>query len=696
MQFSIEEPYWKNKAEQLMIQLGFSESERERVSGKLFTDQPESESDCMQIILNEASHIQPEIETISPHADDQEIHEALQELPFAQKSAVVLTVFHPSAQLQKMISADDYQEGLSRLSGHLDTDQSQTEKLLRFLKPTYDHIEMPEARESLNQEEETPEPLPTKKQKAVKPIASAVLVIGLLSGAMFLLGDPPVADDGQGAQEAEEDDEPENEKAFTDEEIEDLEASLNEKKEQLAETLGLKVDDLNFLAVIQQADSHFKYIKGMMKQDVGTAGPGIEDMKQYTGYLLDSLNPPLTVLRNSYEQSEEMYPDNENELLKSDMAVSMFMDTANDFTLAYELKLEELIRENNYSEADLRQNNSELFEKISSNGMEVKVNQSGEQLDTTVYYGGPELKAQTDYLHPEYQQFISSLHEIGLRMYVNREEYKDSLTEMADQLLNIEKLMMNFFSLQDSLNEDEGMETYQFGHELQVPRRINYQYTDLMKSIISDHSMSVGAGIDISDNYRDVWQYILNNEKFNDSNIKKVVSLNQWIAEKNQYERIAGFGDVSISLFRDYIDPLSNFNHSSASVSTPLSGYMEEIYQIYATEGYERIDFINPQILIVFYLNALETGDYETAYSLLGGENLPDYESFVQAASQYEYEFGYINDVVPVSSSNDGMVFTFNQSRNSVNFTITESEDWYHIRYNSADIFEALASEVGG
>ncbi|KIL46880.1 hypothetical protein KP77_24480 [Jeotgalibacillus alimentarius] len=694
MQFSIEEPYWKNKAEQLMIQLGFPESERERVSGKLFKAEPESESDCMQIILDEASHIQPEIETISPHADDQEIHEALQELPLHLKSAVALTIFHQSDQLQNMISADQYQEGLTRLSDHLDTDQSQTEKLLRFLKPTYDHKEMPESRESLPREEETPEPVPAKKQKAVKPIASAVLVIGLLSGAMFLLGDPPVADEGQGAQEADEDDADDlaSEKAFTDEEIEEIETTVTEKKEQLAETLGLTESDLRFMMVVQQADSHIDYIRTMMKPDVGVSGPGIEDMKQYTDYVLDSMDPPLIALRNSYEQAGDMAGD--NNLMRSDQAVASLLHAAPDFLMAYERKLNELILENNYTEEELRQNHSDLFEKISANGMEVTFQQTDEQMVTTVSYGGPEFLAETDYLHPEYQKFISMFTEMGMQMNMSANQFDADLIARADQLLETEKMLTGLFKQQELMRAELDSGDNQYGYELQVPYGMSYQFTDQLKSLSFDRSMY--AGKEISENYREAWQYILNDEKFNGSNIRKIVSLNQWIAEKNDYELIEGFGDVSISPFSQYIDPLYYSNHSSATMTMPLSGYMEELYQIYVAEGFERIDFIHPQILIVFYLNALETGDYETAYSLVEGEDLPDYESFVQAASQYEYEFGRINDLIPVSSSDEGMVLTFDQSRNSINFTITESEDRYHIKFNSADIFEALASGVGG
>lgn len=689
MRFSMEDPYWKNKTEQLMIQLGLPESERQRISGEIFAVDPENKSEWIKFILNEAEPIQTEIESVSPHADDQDIHEALQKLPFALKAAVVLTVFHHTDNLQKMISTDDYEEGLSRLSDDLHTDKQQTLKLLNFIKPAYDKIEMPESRKAVPENNVPAEEKPAGKQKTVKMITSAVLVTGLLSVSVFLLNDPPVPDDGQSAGEEETaEDESDNEKAFTDEEIEEFETKLSESRERLKEALSLTDEELDFLMVTQQAESHISYIRGMMKRDAGISGPDANQMKQMTADILSQMQPPMIILQDFYEKADGVNSD--SHLIRSDQAVSMFLHAGPDFLIAYERKLNHLIHENNYSEAELRENHSDLFNTISANGMEVSFDKTDEQLASTVYYGGAEFISQTDYLHPDYQQFLTSLHEIGSRMGLHTNNQPETLTEISEKLLEIEDEIAMFFNLQDSVNDD--LEDHEMKHELHVPFSLSFQYIEQIRSIVSLGGLSLSEGTNIPEEYREIWRYILSEEKFEGSMLRKVVSLNQRIAEDNNYELLNDFGEISISPFSDYIDPMHYFSYSTSMIM-PLSGYLEELYKIYVNEGYESIEFLHPQVVVLFYLQALETGDIETAYSLMGGEDLPDYDTFAQMVSEHEYDFKRLSDVMPTSSSDQGMEFQVQQRNNTLNITVIESEDWYDIKFESADQFEKLATE---
>lgn len=670
-----------------MIQLGLPEYERQQISNKLFAEQPESKSEWVKLILNEAEHIQPESESVSPHADDQEIHEALLKLPFLLKSAVVLTVFHQADHLGGMSSEGDYKEGLSRLSDDLKTDEAQTLRLLNFIKLAYEIIEMPQSRQEYPEENAETEVKSGGKRNAVKLITSAVLLTGLLSVSVFLLSDPPVANEGQVAGEAERiEDEPKSEKVFSEKEIEAYEAQLEANREYLKKALELTDSELDFLMIIQQAEAHIDYISGKWNGNTGTAGPDADHMKQMTADILSQMQPPMTILKDFYDQAEGV---NSN-IIRSDQAVNMFLNSGQDFLIAYERKLNHLIRENNYSEEELKQNHSGLLETIAANGMEVNFEETEGELASFVYYGGDAFNPQTEYLHPDYRAFLTSLHEVGARMGFQTNNQTETLTEIAEKLLRIEDEITVFFNLQDSLNDQ--LEDHEFPQELHVPFSLSYQYIEQIRPIVSLGGAPYSEGTKIPEEYRHIWHDILNDEKFEDTMLREVVSLNQRIAEENDYEKLNDFGEISISPFNDYIDPMHFFSYSNAMVM-PLSGYLKELYEIYVNEGFESIEFLHPQVVVMFYLQALETGDIETAYSLMGGEDLPDYDTFAQMVNEHEYDFKRLSDVMPKSSSDLGMEFQVQQRNHTLNVTVIESEEWYQIKFESPDQFEKLATE---
>ncbi|TFE03762.1 hypothetical protein [Jeotgalibacillus salarius] len=692
MHFSIEEPYWKNKAEQFMIQLGMSEESRREIQIILMKNQPEDAIQLYKKILNEASVRQPSVEEISPHADDQELHAELQRLPFELRAAVALSSFHQieNNRLEQLVDSGDVQEGLRQLADQLKIDNMQTRKLLQYLAHTYEKKEMSEIETEELTGKAGPEEIEVRKKRSlIKPLAVAAGAVAALSAAMLLLSDPvsPTEDQSSGDQ-VEEEGEEETQKAepiFSDEEIDELKETLKQNKEQLSQTLSLPEEEINMMMVSHQAEAHLSYIERLTTADSEHAHGNVSSLKDSAVNMIDMVRPPLKILKAAYDEANEMIGYDEIDL--SDVSVSIFMHIGSDFLTVYQNKLEQLITAHQYTEEQLKENHPDLFKSMTENGIEVRFEEDDQ---VTVEFGGERFIDETEFLHPYYRDAIASIHEQYLfGDFYSEDQNEEVLMEMPKILLRLESQIVKFYELEKDLNDSEDADSrYRM---LQVPSTLSMNYTEMLMLLTAQSSMYDGSSSDeISEKHLTVWNHILQESEYEGTRLRSIISMQKEVFEENDSDRPDGWGSIALSPFKEFTNPM-NFRGRQMLVSMPLEGYALQLYNKYAAEGNDSLKYLHPKTSILYFLNALQQGDYETAYSLMGGEELPVFEDFVSEAKQQEFNFDQMVDLVPSSSQVGEFDFQNQHGNQSMNFTLIKEDERFAVKYN-ARLLEGLST----
>ncbi|MDZ5713652.1 hypothetical protein [Jeotgalibacillus haloalkalitolerans] len=694
---------WLIEANQLLLQLGVSPEHRRTFLAQI---QPEQLTDRIAVLkealLFAQSSEHDEIEKVSPHADDQELHEAIQTLPFNQKISLSLHHYHSftESEIEQLTSLsykefhEQEQSALSTLADRWQTDKSRIDQFLSLLQEAYD-LQEPDPEELPEQEEIPEEPTVNKEKKKSKwPAIATGGILAAAAGAIFLLNDPipEVPEETGAAGEAEESGE-EAEPVFGEGQLTELDELIKSRKEELSEALGLSEEEVNRLNVIMNVESQLQFMRDINE---GYHENPHGDNEQMLTMLIDEIEwytvPPMDMLAAFYEQADEYYGN--TELGRSDFTVNMFIDNGQNLINVYEEKLnenKELITPESRSSylEDLPEKERELREKMKENGF--TYDYDTEKAEFTVTMGGEVFEERTDFLHPAYQDFLKSMPPSENEMYQSvSNETEIDYADHAATALELEQHMETFYQL-----ENEAADDY---FQLGLPRRLSFHYSELTRILIGGSGISVSrTDPDLREEQLAAWEDILQDRTFENSYIRDIVSIQYTIGEKYEFDMPPGWTEIDFEPFYTAAGP-GHESGFSRRVEVPLQDYLKDVYDTYILGGdREAIKLLHPKFIILFYFHALNQKDYDIAYSLMGGEELPDYSRFEEIVSEYEYGFGSFRDLFYRSGMQDGedveATFTMQMNGNEMYIDMRLEDDMFKVKYTDDRMFRNYVTE---
>ncbi|TFE03763.1 hypothetical protein [Jeotgalibacillus salarius] len=683
---------WLIEANQLLLQLGVTPENRQVCLVKLNTKQFNSRLDILkECLLFARSSENDEYEKISPHADDQELHEAIQRLPFNQKSNLSLHRYYSFSESEiEQLTSLSYKESLEHeqsaittLADLWQTDRSQIPHFLSLLEEAYQSKQLDP--EDLSQpDEKTEEAIKLKEKKSSKwPTVAAGGVLAAAVGTMFLMNDPlPQATEetaGDAVHEA-----PEEEPEFDDGKLTELDTLIKTRKEELSGALGLNEEEVNSLNVIMNVESQLQYMREINEgYHQGSHGDSEQMISMLTDEIQASTAPPMDMLEAFYELSGEYYGNTEVEL--SDQTVTMFMNNGQNLIALYENKLNEHIESiapwnrSYYKDDELPEKEKVLREKIKENGF--TYDYDAEEAEFTVTLGGEIFEERTGFLQPAYREFLKNMPPSLDELYqAGSVETEPDYWSYAVTALELEHNINDFYQLESESKRENSEIPIMLG----LPQSLNFHYSELIRSLVTGNTVNHSRTYsDLREEQLEVWERILEDEAFEGSYIREMIAFQYRIGEESQFDMPSGWSDIEFAPFFTKTGIWHESGHSTHT-DVPLQDYLKEVYETYVFEkNQEAIRLLHPKFIILFYFHALEQKDYEVAYSLMGGEALPEFGRFEKVVSEQKYEFESVRYIVGGTSGglDTEAIFTIQINGTETGITLILEDDMYKVKY---------------
>lgn len=687
---------WLIEANQLLLQSGVTSEHRQTCLAILNQDQFDSRTAVLKEAYDFAqSSDHDEIEKVSPHADDQELHEAIQTLPFTQKTSLSLYHYHTFSESEiELITSLSYQEFLtheqaavSNLAARWHTDKGQISRFLMLLDEAYKKQE-PDLEHLPEPEEVEEEVAQVQKKKSKLPTLAAGGILTAAAGVIFLLNDPipEVAEEASGSAE---------EQVYEESKIAELDELIKNRKIELSESLGLSEDEVNRLVMVQNVESQLQFLRDVNEGYYENTHSDHERMLTLLSQEIETtMLPPMEMLEAGYEWAEEY--DMHHEIMRSDVAVNMFMDTGQNLIHVYEQKLNENIdsiapwNRSYYKDDELPEKERVLREKIKANGF--TYDYDAENAEFAVTMGGDAFEDRTAFIHPVHQEFLKNMPLPHERVFPQNSVQPDpDFTLYAAEALNLEEQIKRLYELNEEVRSDEENDHYYQG----LPDRLGFQYSELVKRLI--------LGADISGNRMDVelnedqltaWENILEDRTFENSYIREMAAFHYTIGEQYGFVMPDGWSEIDFSPFYQFQGAIHDAGIFSA-VEMPLEGYLKDIYDTYvAEEDVDALKLLHPKHLILFYFHALQQEDYEIAYSLMGGEDLPEYARFEEIVRAHTFEFEPVNDLSYTGGTQNNEVteanFSIHMHGYQVEVSMVVEDEMYKVKYTSDGMFNMI------
>ncbi|WP_404404520.1 hypothetical protein [Jeotgalibacillus malaysiensis] len=697
---------WLIEADQLLLQLGVTSEHRQTYLATLNQDQFDSRTAVLKAAVHFArSSEHDEIEKVSPHADDQELHEAIQTLPFTQKSSLSLFHYHTISESEtEYITSLSYQEflkheqaAINTLAESWQTDRGRISQFLRLLDEAYKKQE-PDLEQLPEPVEHVDEITEQRKKSSKWPAFAAGGILAAAAGVIFLLNDPipEVAEEVSGS--AEEQDE---ELVYEESKLAELDELINTRKIELSESLGLSEDEVNRLMVVQNIESQLQYLRDVNKGFYENTHSDHERMlTMLTQEIETTMLPPMEMLEAGYELAKE-YEMN-HEIMRSDLAVDMFMDTGQNLISVYEQKLNENIdsiapwNRSYYKDDELPEKERVLREKIKANGF--TYDYDAENAEFTVTMGGDVFEEKTAFIHPVHQEFLKNMPLSYESLFQHNTIQTDPDYEFyAAEALNLEEQMKELYELGEEIRSDE-----ENGHLYQgLPDRLGFQYSELVKRLIGGADIGGNRmNVELNEDQLTAWENILEDRTFENSYLREMTAFHYTIGEQYGFVMPDGWSEIDFSPFYQMQGAVHDSGIFSA-VEMPLEGYLKDIYDTYVSEGdVEALKILHPKHLILFYFNALQQGDYEIAYSLMGGEDLPENARFKEIISEHTFEFEPVNNLSYTGGTQNNEVseanFSIQMHGYQIDVSMIVEDEIYKVKYTSDGMFNMIDKKDEG
>ncbi|MFB1082447.1 hypothetical protein [Jeotgalibacillus sp. JSM ZJ347] len=689
---------WLIEADQLLLQLGVPIEQRQDCLAQL----NQGQFDTKSAVMKEAVHFartsaHDEIEKVSPHADDQELHESIQTLPFTQKSSLSLHHYHVFSESDiERITSLSYKEhkeqeeaARSTLADRWQTDKAQISQFLELLGKAYKRQE-PNLEALPEPQETSPEPEPQKKMSKW-PAVAAGGILAAAAGVIFLLNDPipEVAEEVSGSVEEQE------ELVYEESKLAELDALIKNRKIELSEALGLSEDEVNRLNMIMNVESQLQFLRDVNEGYYENTHSDHERMlTMLTQEIETTILPPMQMIEAGYNLAEEY--EMTHEIMRSDMAVNMFMDTGQNLIQVYEQKLNENIdsiapwNRSYYKDDELPEKERVLREKIKTNGF--TYDYDAENAEFTVMMGGDVFEEEMAFMHPVHQEILKNMPLTYESLFPHNSIQKDPDYGLyAKEALNLEEQMKKLYELNEEVRSDK-----ENGHLYQgLPHRLGFQYSELVNRLISGADISGNRmNVELNEDQLTAWENILEDRAFEDSYLREMTAFHYTIGEQYGFVMPDGWSEIDFSPFYQMQGAVHDVGIFSA-VEMPLEGYMKDIYDNYVAEGsVEALKVLHPKHLILFYFNALQQGDYEIAYSLMGGEDLPDYARFEEIVGEHSFEFEPVNKLSYTGGSQTNEVseanFSIQIHGNQIDISMVAEGGMYKVKYTSEGMFNMI------
>ncbi|AJD91888.1 hypothetical protein JMA_25710 [Jeotgalibacillus malaysiensis] len=691
---------WLIEADQLLLQLGITSEHRQACLAALNQDKYDSRTAILkEAVFFARSSDHNEIEKVSPHADDQELHEAIQTLPFTQKSSLSLYHYHAFSESEiEYITSLTYQEILTQeetairsLAERWQTDKGRISRFLMLLNEAYKKQE-PDLEQLPEAEEIAEEAVQGQQKKSKLPIIAAGGILAAAAGVIFLLNDPlpEVVEEASGSAE-----EQGEELVYEESKLAELDELIQTRKIELSEALGLSEDEVNRLVMVQNVESQLQFLRDVNEGYYDNSHSDHERMlTMLTQEIETTILPPMQMIEAGYNLAEEY--EMTHKIMRSDMAVNMFMDTGQDLIQVYEQKLNENIdsiapwNRSYYKDDELPEKERVLREKIKANGF--TYDYDAENAEFTVMMGGDVFEEGMAFMHPVHQEFLKNMPLAYESLFPHNSNQTDPDYGLyAKEALNLEEQMKKLYELNEEVRSDK-----EKGHLYQgLPDRLGFQYSELVNRLISGADISGNRmNVELNEDQLTAWENILEDHAFKDSYLREMTAFHYTIGEQYGFVMPDGWSEIDFSPFYQMQGAVHDAGIFSA-VEMPLEGYMKDIYDNYVAEGdVEALKILHPKHLILFYFNALQQGDYEIAYSLMGGEDLPDYARFEEIVGEHSFEFEPVNKLSYTGGSQTNEVseanFGIQIHGNQIDISMVVEDGMYKVKYTSDGMFNMI------
>ncbi len=161
-----------------------------------------------------------------------------------------------------------------------------------------------------------------------------------------------------------------------------------------------------------------------------------------------------------------------------------------------------------------------------------------------------------------------------------------------------------------------------------------------------------------------------------------------------------GWSEIDFSPFY-YMQRAQHNSGMFSPVEMPLQNYLKDVYDTYVVaEDVDALRLLHPKYLILFYFHALQQEEYDIAYSLMGGENLPKFDQFEEIVQTHTFEFGSFDNVSYTGGTERGneteATFSMQMHGYEIGITMVLQDDLYKVKYTSDNMFNMIDKKDEG
>ncbi|TFD95951.1 hypothetical protein [Jeotgalibacillus sp. R-1-5s-1] len=691
------------KAELLSIMMGYGESEKpEAVSHVL--SQSDQKRDIIKAFIRYGESNPPEGPSmkVSAFAEDQELHQSIQSLPYTQKVLVLLTSFYPITDADAAayigISEEqvkvEKQEAYHTLAESTNTEQDQIPAMLTFLNKAYKKVPLTLQQQDFTAVDQAGSTSETKAKGKNWPAVTTAAVILLAGGLAFALNDP-IPEETERTAAANEEREEEEEFIIPEEEIDVANQELENKKEELVVQLGLSAEEVNQLPVVEMAKGQLMHLEYLNEQnDPYYSNLSEEELRQEIDVIKDSallsIAPPLSFLNPDLPMYNQWLPEKDL-YTTSDVATAFFHDYAQSLRVVYEEKLNAQREEmapwsrSYFKESELPEDERVLREKIRENGFDFEYD--FDQNRFHVMIGGENFDTAIMSLDPVFQQVLNNLPELNLGIYG---ELHHSGTQSPDDHL---KALLKIDENINFLHESSPDMSDPFTSSSFLFSSLN-QFEMLFAQYISGspEKMIFENGF-LKEDVKQSWEKVLADESLKGKEIYKVVDFQYRLLKNNNFELLRGIENTSFLLYPD-IRHWYHFNGNSTFVDFPLEHYHGKVYELYTTpENRNMLSVLQAEQIAMLYLNSIKMQDTEVLYSFFEPtDKLPSLEEFqtlVPPDILGKLELDRMNNIyVNSTGSNDSLSVNVEKNDGTMLIiTMVKTDEGYKVKFTSDQMF---------
>ncbi|KIL44096.1 sigma-70 RNA polymerase sigma factor region 4 domain-containing protein [Jeotgalibacillus campisalis] len=641
------------KIEQFLLQLGAPERERKNLLRTVFSndDLPSDDPSLFLRAFNsykEREEPEPadfEHERIFPYPEDQELHEAIHNLPLIDRTVWVLTNFHSQdhSSIAKIIkesreSVAERQEEARKKLHNLLTDgenglsEAQLEKSMNFLIAAYAKLEMTETIETIKasdseeliEKEQKHEPIAASRFKWAGP-ASVGLIFLLISLAFMLPAFEPGTGTENEAQEEEKEEEPELTR-IPEEEIVELEEKLAEKLESLGNKTGLSEEELDQISYVHHINSVITEARAVNEKDEYDEYESdfVHHFGGYKEYITNELKTPMEFLEEEIANIDKIDygPDS---FSFSDMIVSSLLYRSIGFENMYSKKLTML--HHDYAKkngADLNPSSTSvpeditlLQEKIKENGFDYAYNAEAQRFD--VFLGRVLVHEKLELLDPVYQTYLKERPELP---YVINDELQMPFEDVPEELTKVEDLLIEVKNAQDAEGTPWLFDELAMEHEKLLTHFV-YGYE-------KNANFEDGR---LKEEVQKAWEKMIQPEKLEKYESAAVIKEQYDELAKRDFKQPEKWNQSNRIFDLSYTQQQNNLQVQPALI--PLEGGRRTAFKEYQkNHDLALLKDLTPEEIALFYFQAIESEDPETVYSLLANtQERPTKDEFFEMAT---------------------------------------------------------------